>query len=197
MNEKIIRATYDPQTITIYQAFNREVALSALDNQTFVSPPFKKERMTWIKPSFLWMMYRSGWASKGNQEKILAIRMKRSGLEWALQNSCLSHFDSTIHSGYDIWRELLKNAPVRIQWDPERDILLRPLSYRSIQIGLSGSAVEKYINDWILQIEDITENCMHIHHLINHGKINEAKNLLPHELSYPLPENIALLINSY
>jgi len=24
-------------------------------------------RMTWIKPNFLWMMYRSGWASKKNQ----------------------------------------------------------------------------------------------------------------------------------
>ncbi|WP_458785448.1 DUF4291 family protein [Vallitalea sediminicola] len=25
---------------------------------------FKLNRMTWVKPSFLWMMYRSGWAKK-------------------------------------------------------------------------------------------------------------------------------------
>jgi hypothetical protein len=27
-------------------------------------PPFKVDRMTWVKPSFLWMTYRSGWATK-------------------------------------------------------------------------------------------------------------------------------------
>ncbi|WP_141653813.1 DUF4291 family protein, partial [Erwinia billingiae] len=31
---------------------------------TFASPPFSMTRMTWIKPSFLWMMYRSGWGMK-------------------------------------------------------------------------------------------------------------------------------------
>lgn len=40
---------------------------------------FKMDRMTWIKPSFLWMMYRSGWATKKDQERILAIDIKREG----------------------------------------------------------------------------------------------------------------------
>jgi hypothetical protein len=35
--------------------------------------------MTWIKTNFLWMMYRSGWATKHNQEKILAITIKKEG----------------------------------------------------------------------------------------------------------------------
>ncbi len=168
-----------------------------MNNQTFVSPSFKKERMTWIKPSFLWMMYRSGWATKENQESILAIKIKRSGFEWALQNSCLSHFDSTIHPSYDTWKKTLKNSPVRIQWDPEKDIFLQPLDYRSIQIGLSGIAVEKYVNDWIVQVDDITENCKYLYQLVNEGKINQAKDLLPQEQLYPLPDNIALIVNSF
>ncbi|EHM7983024.1 DUF4291 domain-containing protein [Elizabethkingia anophelis] len=197
MNDKTIRALYDNDYIIIYQAFNKYIAQSAVDNQSFISPPFKKERMTWIKPSFLWMMYRSGWATKENQENILAIKIKRSGFEWALQNSCLSHFDSTIHSSYDSWKETLKNSPVRIQWDPEKDIFLQPLNYRSIQIGLSGIAVEKYISNWIIDIEDITEHCKKINLLIKNNKINQAKEMLPKEQLYPLPENIALQINSY
>jgi hypothetical protein len=67
--------------------------------------------MTWIKPSFLWMMYRSGWATKQNQEYILAIKMKRSGFEWALKNSCLSHFDNTIHLLKTFGKKLLKTHP--------------------------------------------------------------------------------------
>jgi hypothetical protein len=38
--------------------------------------------MTWIKPSFLWMMYRCGWATKPGQERVLAIQITREGFEW-------------------------------------------------------------------------------------------------------------------
>ncbi|WP_209018579.1 DUF4291 family protein [Endobacterium cereale] len=32
----------------------------ALDKGKFGPPTFSLNRMTWIKPSFLWMMYRCG-----------------------------------------------------------------------------------------------------------------------------------------
>ncbi|WP_162032343.1 DUF4291 family protein [Chryseobacterium potabilaquae] len=92
---------------------------------------------------------------------------------------------------------MLKNSPVRIQWDPEKNIFLEPLNYRSIQIGLSNIAVENYTKDWIISIDNITEYCKEIHQLIKRNKINQAKDLLPHEQSYPLPEDIALIVNSY
>jgi len=92
---------------------------------------------------------------------------------------------------------MLKNSSVRIQWDPEKDIFLQPLDYRSIQVGLSNIAVEKYINDWILQIDNITDSCKEIHKFLNEDKIDEAKNLLPKEQFYPLPKDIALIVNSF
>ena len=195
MNERIIRGTYDEDTITVYQAFNNLISQGAIKHQTFV-PPFKKERMTWIKPSFLWMMYRSGWGTKENQENILALKIKRQGFEWALKNSCLSHFDSSIHASYEVWKQNLEKRPVRIQWDPEKNILLEALPYRSIQIGLSGIAMEKYILDWIVEIDNITEHCKTIHTLIKSGEIQQAKKLLPIERVYPLPDHISSPINS-
>ena len=57
---KQIRAVYDADTVRVYQAFSCAIAKSACDAQHFVSPPFSMSRMTWIKPSFLWMMYRCG-----------------------------------------------------------------------------------------------------------------------------------------
>ncbi len=192
MENKVIRAKFDNETITVYQAYNDSIADSAIEAQTFVSPPFKKERMTWIKPSFLWMMYRSGWATKENQQRILAINIKREGFEWALQNSCLSHFNKELHVNHENWKNLLISSPVRIQWDPEKNIFLETLPYRSIQIGLSGIAVEKYITDWIVSIDDITEHCKSIHQLLNDNKINQAKEMVPKDFFYPLPENIIL-----
>lgn len=114
MKERIIRAVFDEKTITVYQAYSLKIAILAVKNQKFVSP-FKIERMTWIKPSFLWMMYRSGWGTKTGQEHILAIKIKRSGWEWAMKNACLSHFIKGIHDSQEQWKEKLHNSPVRIQ----------------------------------------------------------------------------------
>lgn len=53
----------------------------------FGGPDYKFERMTWIKTNFLWMMYRSGWATKPGQNRILAIRISRDGFEEILANA--------------------------------------------------------------------------------------------------------------
>ena len=111
MKERVVRAQFDDSTLIVYEAYGDVIAGSSIKNGTFVSPPFKMERMTWIKPSFLWMMYRSGWATKKGQENVLAIKIKRSGLDWALKNSCLSHFDPELHSSYDEWKASVSRLP--------------------------------------------------------------------------------------
>lgn len=179
-----IRATYNDKTIRVYQAYSDAIADSALAHGTFVSPPFKMERMTWIKPSFLWMMYRSGWGKKdAGQNRILAIDITREGFEWALAHSCLSHRDPSMSE--EEWQQLKNNSPVRIQWDPERDLFLQPLEHRAIQIGLSKEAVDLYINEWICKITDITYISNKINLLIQSNEINKATSLLPEEKPYP------------
>lgn len=185
-DKKIIRAVFNDKTVLVYQAYNKEIAQLAVRRQTFVSPPFKLNRMTWIKPSFFWMMYRSGWATKSDQEHILAITITREGFEWALQHACLSHFDPKVHASHDAWKKLLAESRVCIQWDPERDRYMNKLNYRSIQIGLSGESVSKYVNEWIVKIEDITERCRQIHTAIlnQHLSDSEIQTLLPDERIY-------------
>jgi hypothetical protein len=180
MQARQIRAAYDDKTITVYQAYNKAIAESAVKHQTFVSPPFKMDRMTWIKPSFLWMMYRSGWATKPDQEHVLAIKITREGFDWALRNACLSHFDPEVHTSREAWEAQLQNAPVRIQWDPERDIHMNKLDHRAIQIGLSGEAVHKYVNEWVVSITDITPRCREICSLVSED-VDAAIGQLPEE----------------
>ena len=178
-----IRAVYDEQTITVFQAYCNEIALPAIQNQKFVSP-FKMDRMTWIKPSFLWMMYRAGWGEKIGQENILSIKIKRDGFDWAVKNGCLSSFYAQFHNSYEDWQTALSSSTVRIQWDPEKDIYSKNLNYKSIQIGLRGTAVEKYINEWIVSIEDITEKCHLIKEIIGRGDMSLAQSMLPVEKKY-------------
>lgn len=178
-----IRAVYDDTTIRVYQAYSDAIADSALKHQAFVSPPFKMERMTWIKPSFLWMMYRAGWGNKDEgQKRILAIDITREGFEWALAHSCPSHPEPGMSA--DEWEQLKSRSPVRIQWDPERDLFLQPLPHRAIQIGLSKEAVRLYTGEWIQQITDVTPLAHSIHSLIRSEALDNARAFLPEEQPY-------------
>ncbi len=178
-----IRAVYGERTIRVYQAYGDQIADAALGKGTFVSPPFKMDRMTWIKPSFLWMMYRAGWGYKdAGQSRILAIDITREGFQWALEHSCPSHPEPSMSK--EDWVKLKAASPVRIQWDPERDLHLQPLPYRAIQIGLSGEAVSRYATEWIQQISDITPLAHRLHKLLTEGHNDEARRLLPNEQAY-------------
>lgn len=176
-----LRAVFDGDTITVYQAYGPAIADAALSAGTFVAP-FGMGRMTWIKPSFLWMMYRCGWATKPGQERVLAIRLTRAGFEEALAASCLSHFDPAWHTDEALWRQLLRHSPVRIQWDPERTPDGNALPYRSLQVGLSGAAVVSYVADWICDLTDLTPRL---------ARLRDGTEPLPHERPYPLPAALA------
>lgn len=181
--ERQIRAFHDDATIRVYQAYSDVIADAALAKGTFASPPFKMERMTWIKPSFLWMMYRAGWGFKdAGQKRILAMDIRRAGFEWALEHGCLSRADESISK--DEWAARKAACCVRLQWDPERDLLLRPQPHRAIQIGLGKEAVELYVHEWITRVVDVTPLAHSIHALLTQEKFEEAMQLLPKETPY-------------
>ena len=116
-----IRALYTKDTIRVYQAYNEEIANEAVKINTF-GTGFKLDRMTWIKPSFLWMMYRCGWATKESQE------------------------------------------------------------YRTIQLGLRGNAVRKYVDEWIKNITDITDYVQELREKKEQGE--DIRIFLPQEHVY-------------
>jgi hypothetical protein len=191
-----IRAVYDDKTIRVYQAYSDAIADSALEHGTFVSPPFKMERMTWIKPSFLWMMYRAGWGKKdAGQKRILAIDITREGFEWALEHSLLSH-QAKDYKDKEEWLRIKKATPVRIQWDPERDLHLQPLEHRAIQIGLTNKAVKLYVNEWIQNITDVADLASEIHTLVSENKLVDAQQRLPVENHYPVSNQLKMRIEA-
>lgn len=190
MAERIIRAEYDDRSMLVYQAYREEIALPAIVQNRFV-PPFSLNRMTWIKPSFLWMMERSGWGTKPGQEYILAIRITRAGWEEALSQAVLTDPDSRVYPDADAWRKAQKDALVHVQWDPERTIHGASLPTRSIQVGLSRHIIEKYVNEWTLEIRNETPLARKIAALLKAGESSKAKDLLPKERVYPVSQAIA------
>lgn len=193
-----VRAVFTEKTITVYQAYSASIADPALRAQKFVAP-FKRERMTWIKPSFLWMAYRCGWATKPNQERVLAVEITREGFEWALSHSCLSHHNPEQNSEKrEDWEERKRTSPVRVQWDPERGLDLLPVkgNQRSIQIGIGGNAVDKYLDEWIVSITDVTDSMHEISRLVAANELDAAQRALPLERAYPLPDEVARVVGA-
>jgi hypothetical protein len=178
--QRQIRAVHTATTVTVYQAYPPSIAVPTLAAGRFV-PPFKRERMTWIKPSFLWMMYRSGWAIKPGQERVLAIEITRVGFEWALAHAALSHHDRGRHADHADWAAQLAASPVRVQWDPERSLTLQPLPHRSMQVGLSGPAVDRYVDEWTVAITDVTLLARQIRSHLDARDEASATALLPAE----------------
>lgn len=153
--KKQIFAYYDDLTIRVYQAFNRKIALDASKNNKF-GENYNLNRMSWIKTSFLWMMYRSNWGNKKNQEYILAIDMRRDIFDEFLEKAVLTSDDSPKYKFYNEWKIAFDKAEIYCQWDPDRDIYGNSINRFAIQIGLKGTELKKFINEGIVTIRDIT-----------------------------------------
>ncbi|MEV6577500.1 DUF4291 domain-containing protein [Streptomyces sp. NPDC051582] len=178
-----IRAAHTDTTVTVYQAYSPALGLPAARDGRF-PPAWKRERMTWIKPSFLWMMYRCGWATKEGQETVLAVEITREGFDHALRRACLSHYEPRTHADRESWRSALLGTSARVQWDPERDLHLNPLPHRSLQLGLSGATSRAYADEWTVSIRDVTALAREIHGLVRAGEEAAARALLPAETPY-------------
>lgn len=184
-----IRASRSADTVTVYQAYSPHIGLPAARDGRFPTS-WKRERMTWVKPSFLWMMHRCGWGTKENQQTVLAVELSRRGFEWALGHACLSHYQQGVHRDRADWKRKLAEAPARVQWDPERDLRLRALPHRSLQLGLSGEAAQRYADEWIVSITDVTRLVSDVHAHVRQGEWDAATALLPHEPPYPATDQL-------
>ncbi len=155
-NGRHILAQFDEHAIVVYQAFSPKIGQWAVELGRF-RDEFSFKRMSWIKTSFLWMMYRSGWATKPGQEMVLAVWLKRAGFEAILEQAVPTAFESSRYAKGANWSTALARSEVRIQWDPDRAPGGRPLVRRAIQLGLRDRTLVRYATEWILDIEDITD----------------------------------------
>src|SRR5688572_7892736 len=151
-----ILAQCDEESIVVYQAYSPSIGNFAASHGYF-GGEFSFNRMSWIKPNFLWMMYRSGWGTKPGQEVTLAVRIKRDAFDAILAQAVHTTFVPEVYSTHHAWKERLADSPVRLQWDPDHDPQGAKQDRWAIQLGLSGEVLKKYAREWIVEIEDISD----------------------------------------
>jgi hypothetical protein len=186
-----ILADYNEKGVYVYQAFTPAIVRVAVEKDTF-GQGFGLDRMTWIKPSFGWMLHRSGYASKHNQEAIARIHLSHEGFQEILGQAVLTSYNPAFTKPYAneiAWKDALRRSEVRCQWDPDRTLRDGRLERRAIQLGLSGSLVRRYVNEWILGVEDVTP----LAHAVALAKQQrEDMPTVPEEREYPISPELQI-----
>ena len=160
-----ILAHHDAETIVVYQAYRPEIGHFAATHGYF-GGEFRYTRMSWIKPNFLWMMYRSDWGRSQGQEVVLAIRLRRAFFDSLLKQAVASSFGASGLADRADWQAAVNQSDVRLQWDPDHLPNGEKCERRAIQLGLRGDVLEAYGRDEPIEIIDmsafVTEQRAHI-----------------------------------
>jgi hypothetical protein len=152
-----ILAGFDEETILVYQAYSPATASFAVTHGRFGGGGFSYNRMSWIKPNFLWMMYRSDWARSLGQETVLGIRLRKSFFDSLLESAVPSSFDAGSFATHAEWKSAVAESEVRLQWDPDHAPNGDKEERKAIQLGLRGATLESYGKREIVEIIDMTE----------------------------------------
>jgi Domain of unknown function (DUF4291) len=151
-----ILAHHDEETIVVYQAYRPSIGNYAIEHGRFGGPDFSLQRMSWIKPNFLWMMYRSGWGTKEGQEVILGLRIRRAFFDSILAQAVASTYQPHRHLSRETWKTAVDTSEVRLQWDPDHDPQGAKVNRRAVQLGLRGHTLEAFATDELIEVINMT-----------------------------------------
>lgn len=150
-----VLAHFDADTIVVYQAYRETIGRHAIAHGRLGGPDFSFERMSWIKPNFLWMMHRSGWGTKPGQEVTLGLRIRRSFFDRLLRDAVASSFDPARHASREAWQRAVEGSEVRLQWDPDHAPDGARLQRRAVQLGLRGAALKSLATTELVEVIDM------------------------------------------
>jgi hypothetical protein len=151
-----ILANHDDETIIVYQAYRPAIARYAVEHGHF-GGEFSYSRMSWVKPNFLWMMFRSGWGTKINQEVTLGLRLRREFFDSLLSQAVESSWDPERIATREDWEQGVSRSSVRLQWDPDHSPSGGKLERRAIQLGLRDEVLEAFGRRELVEVIDLTD----------------------------------------
>ena len=150
-----ILAHHDANSVVVYQAYRPAIGEYAIRHGRLDGPDFSLSRMSWIKPNFLWMMYRSGWGTKEGQEVVLGLRLRRAFFERVVREAVPSTFSAAGYPSREAWQEAVGRSEVRLQWDPDHSPKGGKLERRAIQLGLRGRTLAAFAHEELLEVIDM------------------------------------------
>lgn len=164
-----ILANYDAETIVVYQAYRPSIGNYVIKHGVF-GGDFSYARMSWVKPNFLWMMYRSGWGIKEGQEIVLGLRLSRAFFDSLLSRAVASSWNHSDDVTREAWQAAIATSEVRLQWDPDHEPNGKSVERRAIQLGLRGATLAAFGRRELVEVIDMTNFvAVQRSQLVDHG----------------------------
>lgn len=184
---KLIFADYDDEGVFVYQAFKPKIVKVAVELGTF-GKGFGLDRITWIKPSLCWVLRRTKYGTKNRMQAVARIKISHDAFKEILNQSIETHWNKTVFPQEENWRKTINKSDVIHQWDPERDIIGKRLNRQAIQIGIRGEVIKKYVSDYIIGVEDVSD----LVHEIGKVKKSSSNNYpkIPEEKEYQVSDKL-------
>ena len=154
---RYILAHHDETTVVVYQAYKPSIARYVLEHGRFGGLDFSFARMSWIKPNFLWMMYRCGWGLKEGQEMTLGLRVHRAFFDALLERAVPSTFDPSTFATREDWQQAIEKSDIRLQWDPDHAPNGDKLPRKALQLGLRGDTLNEFAKVALVDVIDMTD----------------------------------------
>ena len=187
---KIVFADYDEEGVFVYQAFKPEIVAVAAELGTF-GKGFGLDRITWIKPSLSWVLRRTKYGTKNRMQAVARIKISHEAFIEILNQSIETHWNKDVFTLQEDWQKRINKSDVIHQWDPERDIIGKRLNRQAIQIGIrGGSVIKKYVSDFIIGVEDISDLVHEIGRIKKSGSNKYPE--IPTETAYQIPQELFL-----
>lgn len=112
-------------------------------------------RMTWIKTSLLWTIYRSDWARKDKQERIVEVQTNPQYLAELIKKSVKTK-DPQANTSEVLYQKDPDRAILGKTWNKGQDNYWLS-ARRTMHLGIRGSELERYIDDIVPEnLTDIT-----------------------------------------
>jgi len=153
---RCILAQYDDDTIIVYQAYRPSIGRFVVKYGAF-GGDFSYSRMSWVKPNFTRMMYRSGWGTKEGQEVTLALRLRRQFFDDILTQAVSSLWDPDQFAIEEDWKREVRRSFMRMQWDPDHLPSGAKVERRAIQLGLRGKVLKAFGQEELVEVIDLSK----------------------------------------
>jgi hypothetical protein len=150
-------ATWDAESVVVWQAHGHRVADAVLARGSFDVPEWRTDRTSRFRVSLPSLLWRCSWGTRPGRERILAVRLSRSGFDEVLRRAVPADDDRAVYPTEASWRLAMRYATATVSWHPDRSLEGEPTAWDTARFGLRDSQLGAFAREWVRGVEDVSD----------------------------------------
>jgi hypothetical protein len=151
-----LRAHFDDTTVTVLQSHAVELAEQVVAAGRFNVPGWHPGRTTRFRLSLGSALLRSERGMKPGRERLLAVKLSRSGFDELLNMAVLDDYVPALYPSRHAFRLATRFAQVLVSWHDDVDADGVELGAATVRVALRESALRAFTERWVVAVEDWT-----------------------------------------